>query len=251
MTPPLDAYALRARLFPALIATAPAITLAGTLITWNQFHVSQAIAALVLSVLLFAFADYARRQGKRIQRDVFRNIGGVLPSVAMLRHSDTTLHATVKERIVTFVGKKIGRSPPTEAQERAEPAEAGSFYDHCGVWLREHMRGPAFKLLLEENITYGFRRNLLGMKYIGFGLSAFTLIIAGSITVIRYRADPSQDLSPFLLIVVVAALHAAYFALVVTRISVQQAGGTYAHQLFASCETLMGGPKPAPAKAKA
>jgi hypothetical protein len=152
MTLPFDAYSLRARLFPALIATAPALVLVATLVTWSHFHVSQLFITLALSVLLFAFSDFARRQGLRTQPKLFPR---GLPTTIMLRHRDSALHAENKQRILAFVGGKLGRKPPTPEQEEVDSADTDAFYEDCVKWLRDHTWEPAkaFKLVLEENIT--------------------------------------------------------------------------------------------------
>jgi hypothetical protein len=61
----LDSYTLRARLAPAIIAAAPAFAFVALLISWSRFSVSNAIATLGLTVLLFALSDFARSRGKR------------------------------------------------------------------------------------------------------------------------------------------------------------------------------------------
>ena len=146
-------------------------------------------------MLLFAFSDFARHQGLRIQPKLFPR---GLPTTIMLRHRDSALHAENKQRILAFVGGKLGRKPPTPEQEEVDSADTDAFYEDCVKWLRDHTREPAkaFKLVLEENITYGFRRNLLGMKYIGLGLSALTLVLAGAISFMRYRAEPQEGFEP-------------------------------------------------------
>ena len=62
-----DAYTLKARVFPALVAGLPTLALLVVIVPWNHLglpHITAAVAALVL---LFAFADVARRTGKHVQ----------------------------------------------------------------------------------------------------------------------------------------------------------------------------------------
>lgn len=212
MTLPFDAYSLRARLFPALIAIAPAMALVSTLVTWDRLHLSQVFATLALSVLMFAFADVARRQGIRVQKKLYPN---GLPTKRLLKHN---------KRVLEFVTGKIGSNQPD-----------------AGVkWLRDHMRNPTdFKLVLEENITYGFRRNLLGLKWIGLALNVVTVCIAAVLAFFQRQAEPQTEMTAFILIFVVAGLHALYFLSAVTKASVKQAAETYAHQLLASAELLI------------
>ena len=68
--------------------------------------------------LLFALADIARSRGKKIEEQIEEQICDELggkPSVAMLRHSDTsTFDAASKARYIGFLCNKITASPPNE-----------------------------------------------------------------------------------------------------------------------------------------
>jgi hypothetical protein len=111
----LDPYTLRARLSPAIIAAAPAFAAVALLISWTQFSLSNTIATIGLVALLFALADIARSKGKKIEPQIYAELGG-MPSIAMLRHSDTSaFDAAAKTRYVEFLGSKINAAPPTEA----------------------------------------------------------------------------------------------------------------------------------------
>jgi hypothetical protein len=56
--------------------------------------------------LLFALADIARGRGKKIEEQICDELGGK-PSVAMLRHSDTsTFDAASKARYIGFFATK-------------------------------------------------------------------------------------------------------------------------------------------------
>jgi len=242
MRPPIDAFSLRARLAPAIIATAPSIALSGTLVTWTHFHVSQLLAGLVLTVLITAFSDFARRHGSSVQPGIFAAMGG-RPSVAMLRHRDTRIHADTKARIIRFLAQRLGENPPTPADEHTNPDSAEAFYERCVNWLSQNTRdAKTFNILFEELITYNFRRNLLGLKTIGLYLSALTLLIAGIIALHRYLSNPSHDGSPFTLILIVSAIHGAYFLFGVNRADVEQAATTYAKQLLSSTDRLINSP---------
>lgn len=67
-----DAYSLKARVFPALIAGLPALALLFVLVPWDHLGLSHAIAAAMGFVLLFAFSDVARSRGKKIQEKLGR-----------------------------------------------------------------------------------------------------------------------------------------------------------------------------------
>src|SRR5882757_8094109 len=96
--PKFDKYTVYARLFPAIIAGAPAIALAWAVIAGKEVRLVQAIAGTALAVLLIVLADVARRRGKAIEPRLITGMGG-LPSITMLRHGDTTFDAATKVRI--------------------------------------------------------------------------------------------------------------------------------------------------------
>jgi hypothetical protein len=247
----LDPYTLRARLSPAIIAAAPAFAAVALLISWTQFSLSNTIASVGLVALLFALADIARRRGKKIQPQLFAELGG-MPTTTMLRHSDPTIDAASKARYVAFMAGKLNETAPTKAQEKADPADADAFYTRCGDWLRENTRNAKkFNILFNENVTYGFRRNLLGMKWSALALNLLIVVVSGS--VLYHGSVPYQDIQHVkgrvIVVFVVAVLHALYIGLGVNKTMVAEAAKLYARQLILSCETLMSKVNPAAAAA--
>ena len=78
----------------------------------------------------------------------------------------------LKERYRTFLATKLDVTIPSAEVEAADQAAADAFYEQGGVWLRQHTRDRnKFPLLFNENVTYGFRRNLLGVKWIALALN--------------------------------------------------------------------------------
>jgi hypothetical protein len=162
--PKFDKYTLFARLFPAVIAAAPAIALAWAVIAGKEVKLVQAIAGTALTVLLMVFADVARRRGKAIEPRLVERMGG-LPSITMLRDGDTTFDTATKARMHAFRAAKLGEAAPTPEQEQAAPEAADGFYARSSNWLRENTRNKKkFDILFSENITYGYRRNLFALK---------------------------------------------------------------------------------------
>ena len=245
----LDAYTVRARLFPAIIAAAPALAAIALLISWKQISLSNIIATGALLVVLFALADFARKQGKRIEPRIYEEMGGK-PSVTMMRHRDNSLEAVAKDRYRSFLADKVKIAAPTAAREEANPAAADAFYEQCGTWLRENTRDTKkFSILFNENVTYGFRRNLLGMKWPALGLNVLVVALCTWLVSQQWPVDMADDVTTRIVIVlVVAAVHALYISLVVTKRGLMEAARTYARQLILSCETFMAAGKPAVAK---
>ena len=242
-----DAYSLRARLFPAIIAAAPALAALALLISWKTFELSNAIATLAIIVLLFAIADLARARGRTIEPKLYEEQGGK-PSVVMFRRSDSTIDDALKERYRHFLAGKLSVSAPTAAEERADPAAADAFYEQCGVWLRQHTRDTKkFHLLFGENVTYGFRRNLLGVRRLAIALN---LIVVAICVLLLWRSDwnLAATLSRRTIVVLlIAVVHAIYVIGVVRRATVNDASWAYGREMILSCEAFLrdgSAPKP-------
>lgn len=235
--PKFDKYTLYARLFPAIIAAAPAIALAWAVIANREVRLVRAIAGTALTVLLMVFADVARRRGKAIEPDLIKRMGG-LPSITMLRHADTNFDAATKARMHAFLAARLGEATPTPEQELATPEAADGFYSRAGNWLRENTRNQKkFEILFNENVTYGYRRNLFALKWPALVLNV--LIVLGSAAYLWNQSGP-LDLVP---VFVIAFLHAGYLAIFSTRAGVEEAARTYARQLLLSTESSTLGKK--------
>src|SRR5215471_19185507 len=122
----VDAYTLRARFVPAVIAAAPALAAIALLISWNKIELSNMIATGALFAVLFALSDFARKEGKRIEPIIYPEMGGK-PSTTMMRYADNTFDAAAKERYRNFLAGKMKSSAPTEAEENANPQQADAF----------------------------------------------------------------------------------------------------------------------------
>jgi uncharacterized protein (DUF1697 family) len=248
----LDEYALRARLFPALVAGAAAICAFFVLAPWDKMGLPQIAATLASGVLLFALADLARRQGKRIEPGLYEKWGGK-PTTVMLRHSDSALDAATKARYLALLAAKIKAQCPSAADEQTKLAECDAFYERCGNWLRENTRdAKKFKILFDENVTYGFRRNLFALKYVALGIDT---LVVGACAIAFSRGVPFDiehaTGAKFMFIGAFAIIHAGYILFTVTEQSVREAAQQYARQLLLCCETMANGALPKRGKEKA
>jgi hypothetical protein len=234
-----DAYSIRARLFPAIIAAAPALAALTLLISWESFALSNVIATLGILVLLFAIADFSRARGKAIEGTLYAERGG-MPSVTMFRRNDGTIDAGSKDRYRAFLAGKLALVAPSSADESADQAAADDFYSQCGNWLRQNTRDTKkFPILFGENITYGFRRNLLGVKVVALCLNAIVVAVCMFILWrLSWDTDTSQG-KRTTVVLVVAAAHAAYMLLAVNRTAVWDASKTYGRELILSCESFL------------
>lgn len=234
-----DAYSIRARLFPAIIAAAPAFAALTLLISWKSFELSNLIATLGTLVLLFAIADFSRVRGRAIEGKLYTEHGG-MPSITMFRRNDKTIDAGSKDRYRSFLAGKLAVEVPSPLDESTNQTSADEFYGQCGNWLRQNTRDTKkFPILFTENITYGFRRNLLGVKMLALCLN---VIVVAVCTFILWRLSWDVDTpqgSRITVVLLVAVAHAAYMLLAVSRTAVWDASKAYGRELILSCESFL------------
>lgn len=235
-----DEYTLKARVFPALIATAPLILVIAFAVPWDRLSWTQGLAAVAVPILLWVAADIARQLGQALEERLFAKWGGK-PSTVMLRHSEQSplVDAATRDHHLPFLGKKIAARPPTREEELANPSAADIFYGRCGNWLRENTRDKKiFRLLFEENVTYGYRRNLYALKPISLSVDCLLIVLTA---VYFYYAQPAFGSDPALKVLAVVAfsmLHLLFFISLVKEPPIREAAEGYARQLFLCCETL-------------
>lgn len=240
----IDSYVVRARLFPAVLAIAPGIAFALAQFVGRSETIGapQLLISTAIAVLFFGFSDLSRRLGRSVERRMFVNSGG-RPFPTVLRHRDKQIDPKSKARYHAYLSLKLAEKAPTEALESQEPGKADEFYLLSGNWLRERTRDHLkYKVLFEENVVYGFRRNLLGLKWVGLSLNA--TVVAASIWMMS--ASDWRPTTEYGAVLVVAALHAVFFLVAVSEGSVRDASDQYGRQLALSCETLMAEDEKAP-----
>lgn len=238
----LDAYNMRARVLPAVIAATPVIVTAALMVSWNSFGLPQVFVGLASTAALVAMADIARRQGTRVQRNLFKKWGGS-PSSIMLRDADTTFDQETKETWRAFLATRVKGPPP-----RADAATLDAFYDRACHWLRENTRHKKkFTVLFEENVTYGYQRNLLGLRWPAIIIDS--VIILGVVAAIV--VTPGDHMLALAVSAAFALLHMSFMLLAVSESAVREAADRYGRQLLLSCAHLGGPPtKRAPSKRK-
>jgi hypothetical protein len=167
-----DAYSRTARLYPSLIAVIP---LAGLLFlpaaSVLEVLIRGGLLALCAGAIMYAFAAYVRFRGKSLEGDIVSRMGG-WPSTTMLRHRDSMIDSVTKARYRTALEDLSHVTLSTEAEEAVDPQSADAKCRSATKVLIEARRGPEHALLLGENASYGFWRNLYGIKTIAIMVAA-------------------------------------------------------------------------------
>mgnify|MGYP001137688668 CR=1 FL=1 len=123
---------------------------------------------------------------------------------------------------------------PSIDDETADPKTAQEDRLLAVRWLLEHTRPQSeATLLMNENISYGFARNLLGLKPLGIAITSLVAFISG---IFLYNFDVGA--TPFVLgaLLCGAAIVALLmWVFLVTEASVAHASQIYAEKILSLC----------------
>lgn len=242
----LDRYILNARVLPMLVVTFPLVLAAypwlpadafakdglwATSIKWATTGASSAFLATVLSFVPRGF-------GTRLEERLWQEWAGA-PATAYLRYAHPELDDRQTEKLHAKIAKlDPSLHVPLRAEEEANPAAADQCYESMVRMLRARTWGPKnYPMLFDENLSYGFRRNLLGIRPIGI---LACLIGMGSGMAAIWMGHDAW---------LVAALSAAVgaFILANTPGDVKRQAERYARRLFMTVDLLKPVPKAKPA----
>lgn len=230
-----DRYDLLARLRPALLVSLPLILVA---IGW--FPETRTLMGGLFSLLGFCGVTYllaqvSRSRGRALEGRAGPRLGR-LHTAALLSHADGTIVPDTKARYHAFL-RAGGLQLPSPDEEARDREGATQRYRSAVDWLLERTRSSAnTSLLIEENIAYGFRRNLLGLKPIALGLLVLALGANGYLT---YEAHiTGRSLMPGAVTGVSLVLLLMAWLVLVNEAFVRDASDAYAKRLLAMCDRL-------------
>lgn len=237
-----DPYERQARLYPALLAGLPLIVTATVLYGSNS--VLTATSTVVASCGgLYLLANIAREQGRRLEPILYEAWGGK-PTTQLLRHRDRNIEGPTKRRYHEFLSRTVSLQFPSETEEVSNPVAADEIYQSAVRWLLNHTRDKTkHKMIFDENIAYGFRRNAYGLKTIGIGIclatSIWVLISEGIVAVGEGIFLNSGGLSTSTMISLgvsgaMMLVWVSYF----TEKTVRSAAFTYAETLLRACDKV-------------
>jgi hypothetical protein len=233
-----DDYSRKARLYPAFLTLLPLFVLAAAYTDWLKFDFSNVAWMIFAAAGLFFLSDFSRQRGKAVEQKLLQSWGG-FPSQTLLRHTDPTFDHHTTDRYHRCAERIAeGLVLPTPSQEKESPAEADELYKSVSHSLLPLTRDKAqFSILYKENVTYGFRRNLFGLKSIAIILSVAAIIIVAVLEMDRLilLKMPSERGNVAL---AASTLTLVCWCFLVTKKSVRTAAHDYGRQLLMSLEGL-------------
>lgn len=224
-----DHYNFRARISVGIILLSPVL-----LMLYLQVEMIRKLSttAIVL-VCLFSLANLmivlSRFYGKKVHSKRKKAEEYLYPS-------DSHFDMLTKKRFYkTLAAKNSSLNVLVEKQDCPDE----EFYEACKSavhWLRVNTRDS--KLVTEENINYGFYRNMLGVKPFGIGISVFLLTVHLLQFWIGFCGNVGNVTPEYLISLVIALLYLALWLFLVNRKIVDFAAENYAEALINSIDTL-------------
>ena|SRR5579863_1240664 len=239
-----DSYDRPARLYPALLLLAPVVCVF-FLLTSQDLTVLRTITAITVSCGgAFLLSQLARDSGKKLEKKLFAQWGG-LPSVAIFRHRDTRLNSITKSRYHSKLSKLVqGAKAPSPDQETADPNSADTIYGAWSDYIRINTRDvKKFPLLFRENINYGYRRNVFGLRWYGLLVCSICVLASAIQGYVQYRASqkiPLEVTTSMAILLLFVVLWFFRFTSSWVRIPAD----AYAERLAEATESLGGGEAP-------
>jgi hypothetical protein len=231
-----DPYDRKARLLPALLLVIPFIAI---LIAYLQTILPflQLLIPIAASCgILFLLTHLVRDKGKAKEDELFKLWKG-MPSVAIFRHCDSKLDAITKKRYHKRLSNICETSSVTVEEEEANKESADGVYQAWSQYLRGQTRDKGkFHLLFQENINYGFRRNMFGVRCIGIVISLVCIFLSAVWLYRAYINNVFMMIPCIVLVISIAFL--MFWKSVVTSDWVRIPADAYAERLAEAVDLL-------------
>lgn len=240
-----DPYNRKARLQPALFTFLPTLVGALLLVPAVETVWITTTGLVVYCGGAMWLTQFGRERGKALEPTLYLDWGGK-PSVAMLRHRDGRLPRPLKERYKAFLAQSVpGLRLPSADEEVESPGDADDAYESANAWLLSQTRDrQRFKLLFEENVNYGFRRNLWALKPVALAMDAVIFAAIAAFFAVQWAGSISETLNLieplFWIACLLTAAHGLWFGLLVRRNWVRMPAEAYARHLLAASDVLRG-----------
>jgi hypothetical protein len=229
----LDEYAVKARVFPALVALLPLSLAASTCTSIHSLFL--AISTLIggTTFASFALAQWSRDLGKSKEPKLFELWDGK-PTTHYLRHRNGSENEVLRRLRKNQLEKMAyGIVLPSISAELENPDKADEQYEAVSKILIQKTRDKErFHLLHQELISYGFRRNLWGLKFVALCLVGAAVLLHAILLLLRYQVTFNTGC------LVADSFIYAIWVFGITPAWVYVAAKTYSDRLFDCLESL-------------
>jgi hypothetical protein len=230
----IDAYDVRARIAPALVAAAPGAIALGILASAEPLGGAQWGAGICAVGLALLAAVVVRDRGKALEPELYAQWGGK-PTSVILRSSDRTIDPLLKTRYRLNLEKIVpGFKAPSPQEELNDANTTDRRYDMAARFLIERTtERTRFPKVFAHNCGYGFRRNLLGLRF--YGLASSVLAVGIGLWLIKSSVVAVSSV----LALAAGIAGVVVFSLVVTQSFVRRSAFEYAIHLISASDSMI------------
>jgi hypothetical protein len=225
-----DEYSRRARLAPVALLLIPFTPLITPVMAMLPGPTKVVSASWLLAAYLVE--EIGRQRGRRMQETLWKSWGGP-PATRMLRWRDQPESTVAHRHRVVHRVTDGNLHLPTAAEEASDPIRADEDYSIIVRHLIAITRGHQ-PLLLKENSSYGFRRNMLGLRPYGIASSLIAIASAWFALVLISKFG----LAEMMIQIALAVATLLGWSILVTSAWVQDQAEAYAEELFKVAEGL-------------
>ena len=230
----MDAYTIRARRMPVLIVALPAVVLlAVSVLNRSSFGIATGIVVAVGSAL---GAHLGRDRGRNLQPDLWKKWDGP-PTTQALRWRGPDPAPLVAQRhaeVARALGIRLATKDEEDEARDAADAEYAAAITKLIALTRDHKK---FRMIFEENVNYGFRRNCLGLKWYGLTLSV-TITVLSTLLLLLGSGDFERRALHFGWALAIAVLLSIFWAAIVRPSWVKVPADAYAGRLLEALYVL-------------
>lgn len=162
-----DTYELRARVAPALLVALPVIVGSGLALADEVTRTAAGVTGFGALLVFAVIAEHVRDAGNRAQEALGRRWGG-LPTTRRLRSGSADFRVAAAAR--------SGRAVPTDFEWQLDRISAERNCDEIIAILRGQPEIGHATRVAQENLAYGFRRNVYALRLPGACMSAASAI---------------------------------------------------------------------------
>lgn len=236
----MDKYTLTARVYPMIIFYLP-LSVLFTIVVWD-FHkyFQYGVPAFLLSVFAYLISQFGRDGGKKKEPKLWLEWGGA-PTTQLFRWRDNKIDDFTKQKNhvkmenLSPVGFVVDRNYEINNPDLADNVFQ-SWTKHIIGKTRDKIKYP---LIFKENVAYGFRRNLWGLKPYSIVLIIFLMISVYFYFVFSLHSwDPENLPKNFIIAEVYLLIFLIFWLFRITKSWIKVPAFAYAERIHEAIDTL-------------
>jgi len=233
----MDKYSLNARIYPVILFILPVLLVAIVFSLHFETYLQMGVSIGITGALAFLFSQIGRDMGKRKEKSLWVSWGGA-PTTQLLRWSNDDVDVITKKRYHAALFRCCPADHiPDRIVENGDPKYADTIYSAWTRYLIGATRDTAkYSMLFRENVNYGFRRNLWGMKLPAIVL--IVLLMGGIFSYYRFLVMETELPKTFFISEALLLMFLVFWVFLVNRSWVRIPAFAYAHRLLETTDSV-------------